>query len=114
VRPWVQERSRQVGSLPQPLQGGEPCCAGPWFASRRPAANPFAGLSATPARRYTFASFSAYLPSLSRSAARGAKYVRMPSAPARLKASRLSSMARSPSIQPFCAAASIIEYSPDT
>jgi hypothetical protein len=38
----------------------------------------------------------------------------MPSQPARLNASRLSMIARSPSIQPFCAAAMIIEYSPDT
>jgi hypothetical protein len=48
------------------------------------------------------------------SAAFGAKYVRMPSAPARLKPSRLSIIARSPSIQPRPAAAAIIAYSPDT
>ncbi len=48
------------------------------------------------------------------SAAFGAKYVKTPSAPARLKASRLSIIARSPSIQPLLAAAAIIAYSPDT
>ncbi len=53
-------------------------------------------------------------PALIFSAAFGAKYVRIPSAPARLKASRLSIMARSPSIQPLLAAAWIIAYSPDT
>src|SRR5437879_3450278 len=48
------------------------------------------------------------------SAAFGAKYVKIPSAPARLKPSRLSIIARSPSIQPLLAAAAIIAYSPDT
>ncbi|CAN5361822.1 hypothetical protein BH11PSE4_BH11PSE4_12080 [soil metagenome] len=48
------------------------------------------------------------------SAAAGAKYVSTPSAPARLKPSRLSIMARSPAIQPLVAAAMIIAYSPDT
>src|SRR5690554_1510881 len=43
-----------------------------------------------------------------------AQYVSTASAPARLMLSTLSSMARSRSIQPFAAAASIIEYSPDT
>ena len=47
-------------------------------------------------------------------AAFGAKYVKIPSAPARLKPSRLSIIARSPSIQPLPAAAAIIAYSPDT
>ena len=50
----------------------------------------------------------------SNSAAFGAKYVTMPSAPARLKAVRLSMMARSSSSQPFAAAAFIIAYSPET
>ena len=48
------------------------------------------------------------------SAAFGAKYVKIPSAPARLKPSRLSIIARSPSIQPLLAAPAIIAYSPDT
>ena len=55
-----------------------------------------------------------YLSAFSFSAAFGAKYVKIPSAPARLKASRLSIIARSPSIQPLLAAAAIIAYSPDT
>jgi hypothetical protein len=53
---------------------------------------------------YAFSSF----------AARGAKYDRMPSAPARLKAIRLSSTTLSPSSQPLAAAAISIAYSPDT
>jgi hypothetical protein len=56
----------------------------------------------------------AYPSALIFSAAFGAKYVKIPSAPARLKASRLSIIARSPSIQPLPAAAAIIAYSPDT
>ena len=55
-----------------------------------------------------------YPPAFNRSAAFGAKYVKIPSAPARLKPSRLSIIARSPSIQPLLAAAAIIAYSPDT
>src|SRR5215211_7082773 len=55
-----------------------------------------------------------YSPLLNRSAAFGAKYVKIPSAPARLKPSRLSIIARSPSIQPLLAAAAIIAYSPET
>ena len=47
-------------------------------------------------------------------AALGAKYVRMPSAPARLKAARLSIMARSPSSHPFWDAAISMAYSPET
>ncbi len=50
-------------------------------------------------RNYADRSFSAIF---------GAKYVSTPSAPARLNAVRLSTMAFSPSIQPFCAAATII------
>ena len=53
-------------------------------------------------------------PALSFSATRGAKYVSTPSQPARLKAIRLSIIARSPSSQPFWEAAMIIAYSPDT
>ena len=53
-------------------------------------------------------------PAFSFSAACGAKYVSTPSAPARLKPTRLSIIARSPSIQPFCAAPAIIAYSPET
>jgi hypothetical protein len=45
------------------------------------------------------------------SATAGAKYVSTPSAPARLKAVRVSSMARSRSSQAFCAGA---KYSPYT
>jgi len=55
-----------------------------------------------------------YPPAFNRSAAFGAKYVNIPSAPARLKPSRLSIIARSPSIQPLFAAPAIIAYSPDT
>src|SRR3954467_8318623 len=55
-----------------------------------------------------------YSPRASFSAATGAKYVRIPSAPARLKPTRLSIIARSPSIQPLLAAPAIIAYSPDT
>ena len=47
-------------------------------------------------------------------AAAFAKYVRMKSAPARRMDVSVSSMIRSPSIQPFCAAAMIIENSPLT
>jgi hypothetical protein len=56
---------------------------------------------------------SPYCPFKSR-ATRGAKYVSTPSAPARLKASRLSSITLSPSSQPFWAAAMSIAYSPET
>jgi hypothetical protein len=48
------------------------------------------------------------------SATLAAKYVSTPSAPARLKAIRLSIIALSPSSQPLPAAAMIIAYSPDT
>ena len=48
------------------------------------------------------------------SATLAAKYVRTPSAPARLNAMRLSIIALSPSSQPFPAAAMIIAYSPET
>ena len=48
------------------------------------------------------------------SATNGAKYVSTPSQPARLKAIRLSIITLSRSSQPFCAAAMIIAYSPDT
>src|SRR6516225_5441811 len=48
------------------------------------------------------------------SATFAAKYVSTPSAPARLKAIRLSIIALSPSSQPFPAAAMIIAYSPET
>ena len=47
-------------------------------------------------------------------AAAGAKYVKIPSQPARLKAIRLSIMVLSSSTQPLSAAALIIEYSPET
>ena len=50
----------------------------------------------------------------SRRAASSAKYVSTPSAPARLKASRLSIMTASWSSQPFCAAALSMAYSPLT
>ncbi len=62
-------------------------------------------ISATAYSIYAFFNFSA---------ARAAKYVNTPSAPARLKAMRLSIIALSPSIQPLSAAAMIIEYSPLT
>jgi len=57
---------------------------------------------------------SPQLSAFSFSAACGAKYVKMPSAPARLNPTRLSIIARSPSIQPWPAAAAIIAYSPET
>ena len=60
------------------------------------------------------AATNAYFCARSSRAASSAKYVRMPSAPARLNASSDSIIALSWSSQPFCAAAFSIAYSPLT
>ncbi len=79
------------------------------FGRAYPAASPFHGEIATaPLAAFyapAFFNFSATL---------AAKYVRTPSAPARLNAIRLSIIALSRSSQPFPAAAIIIAYSPET